>query len=82
MLILFESTAIQLDMDQMLEASSKELATTFIQWYIIGLLCWSIQNMDAIVEVGRCIRGVVVFNGSLYSRVYGVCMATGVLVNL
>ena len=67
MLILFESTAIQLGMDQMLEASSKELATTFIQWYIIVLLCWSIQNMDAIVEVGRCIHGVVVFNGSLYS---------------
>ena len=29
---LFESTAIQFGMDQMLEASSKELAT-FIQWY-------------------------------------------------
>ena len=65
MLILFESTAIQLD--QMLESSLKELATTFIQWYIIVLLCWYIQNMDAIVEIGRCICGVVVFNGSLYS---------------
>ena len=27
--------------------------------------------MNAIVETGHCIRGVVVFNGSLYSRVYG-----------
>ena len=31
----------------------------------------AIQNMDAIVEMGHCIHGVVVFNGSLYSRVYG-----------
>ena len=28
--------------------------------------------MGAIVETGRCICVVVVFNGSLYSRVYGI----------
>ena len=31
----------------------------------------SIKNMVAIVETGHCIGGVVVFKGSLYSRVYG-----------
>ena len=32
----------------------------------------SIQNMNAIVETGRCIHGVVVFNGLLCYRVYGI----------
>ena len=27
----------------------------------------STQTIEAIVEMGHCIRGVVVFNGSIYS---------------
>ena len=30
------------------------------------------KKLDAITETGHCICGVVVFNGSLYSRVYGI----------
>ena len=36
---------------------------------VLFVAVFHIQNMDAIVEMGRCIHGVAVFNGSLSSCV-------------